>query len=297
MANQEQLKILLEEGVEAWNKWREDNPDVKGVQIDFSGADLSRINLNRVDFRGAYLEKVNLEGANLSEAYLEKANLTLANLKRVNLSGAYLDNAFLSRANLDKANLKEADLIGIQTLGTNFGNAILTGAFIKDWEINSETSFENVVCEYIFFKPHQQERRPLDINRKFDNGEFVNLVYKYIRRREIPSFIGVMGSIVSASDFYKQIKKNQIILYENFIVSDRNYKNNSTLLQGVFLYTEEDISLAHYIRENYRALDKLTGRWCNLYVFEKPCPSLQSLKKYWIAILSAKLYEEWNSYK
>ena len=42
MANEEQLRILKKEGVEAWNRWREDNsdivPDLRA--LNFGGANL-----------------------------------------------------------------------------------------------------------------------------------------------------------------------------------------------------------------------------------------------------------------
>jgi hypothetical protein len=41
MANQEQLAIL-KQGVEVWNKWREENPEVK---IDLRGVNLSGADL------------------------------------------------------------------------------------------------------------------------------------------------------------------------------------------------------------------------------------------------------------
>ena len=37
MANQEQLGILKEQGVKAWNQWREHHPE---IQPDFTEADL-----------------------------------------------------------------------------------------------------------------------------------------------------------------------------------------------------------------------------------------------------------------
>ena len=43
MANQEQLRILKEEGVEAWNKWREENP---GIKADLSGVNFAFPTLN-----------------------------------------------------------------------------------------------------------------------------------------------------------------------------------------------------------------------------------------------------------
>jgi hypothetical protein len=36
MANEEQLSIL-KKGVEVWNEWREENPE---IEVDFSNADL-----------------------------------------------------------------------------------------------------------------------------------------------------------------------------------------------------------------------------------------------------------------
>ena len=72
MANQEQLRTLKKEGVEVWNLWREDNPNVK---IDLSGA--------------------NLSGSNLSNACFIRANLSGANLKGVGLVQADSRNAYL----------------------------------------------------------------------------------------------------------------------------------------------------------------------------------------------------------
>jgi hypothetical protein len=43
MANEEQLSIL-KQGVDVWNKWRAENPD---VDIDLSGAELNESKLNR----------------------------------------------------------------------------------------------------------------------------------------------------------------------------------------------------------------------------------------------------------
>ena len=68
------------------------------------------------------------------------------NLKRLYLSGVMLDGANLLRANLNDANLQSANLErahlqSTQALGTDFSNAILTGACIQNWGINADTSF------------------------------------------------------------------------------------------------------------------------------------------------------------
>lgn len=53
---------VLQEGVIAWNTWREMNPD---IIPDLSGADLSKMDLRGINFSSA-----NLSGANLSYANL-----------------------------------------------------------------------------------------------------------------------------------------------------------------------------------------------------------------------------------
>ena len=57
MADNKQIDILAK-GVEAWNKWRENNPDII------------------IDLKSAKLVHMNLENVNLAEADLKKANLS-----------------------------------------------------------------------------------------------------------------------------------------------------------------------------------------------------------------------------
>src|SRR5262245_28344903 len=64
MANDEHV-AMLKQGVDAWNGWRDENPDIRP---DLNEADLSGANLNRANLKGA-----NLKGANLKEARLNLA--------------------------------------------------------------------------------------------------------------------------------------------------------------------------------------------------------------------------------
>jgi uncharacterized protein YjbI with pentapeptide repeats len=59
VANPEHL-AKLNEGVEAWNQWREENPDL--------APDLSGANLSEADLPWAHLIGANLREANLSRA-------------------------------------------------------------------------------------------------------------------------------------------------------------------------------------------------------------------------------------
>src|SRR3954464_8450092 len=79
MANEEHV-ALLKQGVDVWNAWRLENPDVS--------PDLSEANLFGANLFGANLSGTNLSKANLSGANLSGARLTGANLSGANLSGA-----------------------------------------------------------------------------------------------------------------------------------------------------------------------------------------------------------------
>lgn len=92
--NPEHLAKLME-GVDAWNEWRTQNPEIKP---DLIKAILQRVNLTR-----ANLSRANLMGANLRGAILIKANLKLANLINANLIGANLTGAILTEAKLTYA--------------------------------------------------------------------------------------------------------------------------------------------------------------------------------------------------
>ena len=62
MANEEQLAIL-KQGVDIWNQWRKNNPDVK---IDLQNADLGGGYYleNMTDLRGINFSEVDASGAN-----------------------------------------------------------------------------------------------------------------------------------------------------------------------------------------------------------------------------------------
>ena len=87
-----------------------------GVQLDYSGKDLSLLDLSGVDFKRA-----NLAGANMLGDDLSGANLT-----GVKLAGAKLDRTLLARANFNGADLSHAtlfDAVGSLTFEAPVANA------------------------------------------------------------------------------------------------------------------------------------------------------------------------------
>ncbi|MFC1886880.1 pentapeptide repeat-containing protein [Thermodesulfobacteriota bacterium] len=130
--NQEHHDKLLE-GSDAWNKWREENPDIRPdlQKADLSMTDLQKANLQRADleeanlryanFRGANLQKAALGRADLRNAYLGGANLQHANIWRADLRDANLVGADVKNANLWRADLQNANLVGADFSNTFVG--------------------------------------------------------------------------------------------------------------------------------------------------------------------------------
>jgi hypothetical protein len=113
MADKEQLEIL-EQGVDAWNRWRQENPSAR---VDLSHANLAKKHLKDINLSHAHLahtdfSHTNMEKANLAFAHLEGATFLFTNLRKADLRAAYLKRASLEDAVLDRANLSQAHLEG-----------------------------------------------------------------------------------------------------------------------------------------------------------------------------------------
>ncbi|MCG3134353.1 MAG: hypothetical protein HMLKMBBP_01659 [Planctomycetes bacterium] len=115
---------LLTQGRRAIEEWRAIHPQTRLCLsgAEFSGADLSGLNL-----RGAYLFDARLGGANLRGADLSGAKLIRADLCAVDLHGANLCHASLRGANLSAAHLDNVTFID-----TNLADADFNGASLQD---------------------------------------------------------------------------------------------------------------------------------------------------------------------
>lgn len=144
MANPEHLDIL-KQGVEVWNAWRAEHPD---LTPDLADADLQNATLKGVDLklcilRGADLKgadfgmrpkgdgtyvRASFSGADLSNADLYLGNLTFAEFIYTNLDRARLNYTILRGADLSYATLQYAAIFNVDfthafLIGANLGNA------------------------------------------------------------------------------------------------------------------------------------------------------------------------------
>jgi hypothetical protein len=144
MANPEHLQIL-EQGVAAWNAWRRQHSDTIPdlCMINFEGAELAGVMLDRVDLRGAILDGANLRGAdfsgaNLGSTYLVGADLSKADLVWANLSKANLSGTDLSHAAFDETIFGDTNLAAVRGLETcrHIGPSVLDHCTLaKSWPL------------------------------------------------------------------------------------------------------------------------------------------------------------------
>lgn len=109
MANPEHLAIL-EQGLEAWNRWRAEHRDVV--------PNLGGVSGNPTQLRDSYLR----------EAVFFHAYLDWVDFARGNLDGARFDGAWLRGSSFQSASLQQVSFIYANLLGVKFRDADLTGA-------------------------------------------------------------------------------------------------------------------------------------------------------------------------
>ena len=140
MADPEHL-AKLNEGVAAWNRWRQEHAD---VMPDLSGVNLDQANLARANLLGANLIGAILSKSDLREAILERADLSGARLEDANLRWAKMSAANLSRATLTNADLGRVDLHAADLRGAQIGKVNLSNADLHEENL-SHSNLENAV--------------------------------------------------------------------------------------------------------------------------------------------------------
>jgi uncharacterized protein YjbI with pentapeptide repeats len=169
----------------------------KLIDANFTGA-----TLKNTDFRDAkltrtcwlksrQLEQGRLEGTYLDnptirqlvvtkdgrEQHFDYCNLRGINLQDADLTDVSLICSDLSESTLQNADLSRAKLVQSQLYQANLTHACLTGAYIQDWGISTDTQLEGVKCEYIHMRlPTKDDpdpcRKPDNRKENFKDGDF-----------------------------------------------------------------------------------------------------------------------------
>jgi Pentapeptide repeats (8 copies) len=190
MANLQQLTIL-NQGITAWNTWRELYPeiwpDLDGINL--SDSNLAGINFSKTTFQKSVLQHTNLEGANLNEAIFIGADLSGANLKGANLSKASLTDTILRATDFSGANLNRANLYGAILIYTNMTNSILTDCLVwgaSVWHVQLEGAKQT---DLIITPPYEP-------TITVDNLKIAQFIYLLLNNEEIRDVINTITSKV-----------------------------------------------------------------------------------------------------
>jgi len=135
MANDEHVAIL-KKGVDAWNAWRDENPDIRYPDLYEAESFLASVPLRSANLAGANLMRAKLQDADLSGADLSEADLSEIWAKDLNLSRAKLRRANLRHADLTWADLSGADLSGSDLYNAKLSEANLRGANLNRAKLN-----------------------------------------------------------------------------------------------------------------------------------------------------------------
>lgn len=168
MANPEHVEIL-KQGVDVWNKWREDNPkeipdlseykitpanlkntnvfNKKDKQVELSGINFSGANLNYAKFYLCNLNGAKFFHAALDNASFNKAGLQLATFADASLDSATFENSDLLEAALPNISGRSSKFEGCSLWFADLSNANLTFAnFSGAWLWDSNLSGANLFC-------------------------------------------------------------------------------------------------------------------------------------------------------
>lgn len=173
MANQQFLNIL-NQGVEAWNQWRKDDPGIEPdlhnanlegrdlAGADLSGSDLSGANFRDKDFRnptpgrfrGTSFRGSVLSGAQFYRTDLQEADLRGTILQGADLTGARLTGQKLGRVDFSSAKLMYADLSYADLTGSDLTGADLSGATAIDARLNGSYLARSTLLDANFSLAH-----------------------------------------------------------------------------------------------------------------------------------------------
>ncbi|WP_138505354.1 pentapeptide repeat-containing protein [Nostoc sp. PA-18-2419] len=263
---------------------------------DLTDANFTQATLKSTDFRKAILTRTcfhktkKLDRVRPGTTYLQNTklrqvlvtrlgqnkNFDRLDLRGINFKGAMLvDASFigvdLSQANLQDADLSRAKLVQAQVNGTDFTGATLTGAYIQDWGITTDTKFDGVQCEYVYMRLPTKEnpdplRKPDNHKEVFAPGEFGDFIQPIFDTLDLYHNQGVDPRAIAIS--FKQLAENHPDA-ELEIVAMEKRGQDKFLLRAKTTVTADKSQLSAEYFDSYNQLKGLPEREIKLLLEEK----------------------------
>jgi uncharacterized protein YjbI with pentapeptide repeats len=280
MANQEHLDIL-KQGVEVWNQWRKDFPN---ICPDLGDAHLTETTLGRSNLEGINFKRANLNNVIFSEIYIHGAkfkissdeipvgtatndedavwlthnNVTLnhADLSESSLNGAILHGVNLKGARLRNATIIRADLTGADLTQADLHHANLTWSNLS-WANLSETNLGEVNLSGVTFTRNNLSRA--NFNEASTLGTiFTNVDLRLVEGLETvrhygPSFIGI-ETLLQSREQIPEVFLRGSGLPDTFIAYTRSLANHPINFYSCFIsYSSKDDKLARRLHADLQA--------------------------------------------
>ncbi|NEQ71935.1 MAG: hypothetical protein F6K23_01890 [Okeania sp. SIO2C9] len=254
------------------------------------------IELNSTEDNTSILFKIDLVHKKLIELakLLIKRDIDAQNEVNVVLK---IEKQYLKLVELTKSNLAESNRVNVI-----FAIKIIYGTIIEDiypaLQGNRKSNFAATIQTQ-----YQRLIELMELNLIENNSRvFIPVIrqeYKHFLRDYYPTPFPCVPPTPTSKALYKELGRGfyrftstSKTLHEGIIITDKNIKNDShSIVQGVFLYTDEDSEIVDYVMNNYEAFDELTGEWFYIYVLEKKGINWKRLRKYWKYLLLSKLHE------
>ncbi|WP_422665747.1 pentapeptide repeat-containing protein (plasmid) [Anabaena sp. PCC 7938] len=203
-------------------------------------------------------------------------NFDREDLRGVNFQGANLvDISFigadLSQANLQDTDLSRAKLVQTQLNETDFTGATLTGAYIEDWGITSDTKFNGVRCEYVYMRLPTKEnpdplRKPDNNKEVFADGDFDDFIKPIFDTLDLYHNQGVDPRAIAIS--FKELAENNPDANLEIVAMEKRGEDKF-LLRAKTAVTANKSELSNEYFNTYNQVKGLPEREIQLLLAEK----------------------------
>jgi uncharacterized protein YjbI with pentapeptide repeats len=254
---------------------------------DLTDADFTQATLKSTDFRKANLTRTcfrqvkKLDRVRPGTSYLQYANLRQVlttgqgqsnnfdrfDLRGVNFQKAYLSDASFIAADLSNASFQDADLsraklVQAQLDATDFTGATLTGAYVEDWNITSQTNFTGVRCQYIYMRLPTKDnpdpwRKPDNREEVFADGEFGDFIKPIIDTLDLYHSQGIDPRAIATA--FKQLAEDNPNAELEIVAIERRGEDK-ILLRAKTAVTANKSELSKEYFINYNQLKALAER-------------------------------------
>jgi len=140
---------ILKDGVDIWNNWRLENPQINPnlSNIDFSGliCGLDGANFKNTILIGCNFTGQSLEGTEFENAQLIGSSFKGANLLNTNFNSAKIEHGNFQGSYINQAKFKEANLLSVDFTNATIKNAYFANSFCL------KTKFINATLDSIIF--------------------------------------------------------------------------------------------------------------------------------------------------